>query len=450
MATTFKAVVMEHHKKQDGKYNVKIRVTHNRQVRYLATNILVTKEDLTRGLKIKSQNVADNLKKEIDKYQEITNTIDTDEAKEMSVNDVLAYISNYKQEKKAFELDFIKFGEDTINDLKAAGNEGNAAMYRVVINSVCRYLERNNMDISEFTVQFIRDYCHWLQTKPARENRPDKTTGRRAPSLYLSTLRALHNKAKAMYNDEDRGIINIPFSPFKNFKIPDVPLSQKRALTEKQLSAMLALSYEVAYKGRTNRFNFSKDVFLLSFALIGINAADLYSCTELTSDGWLVYNRTKTKNRRKDRAMMKIKVQPAIQPLFDKYRDKTGKRVFKFYKMYSSANTFTTALNRGLKDIGKKLGIDDLEFYAARHTWATLARNKAGIDKGVVHEALNHVDEQMKVTDIYIDKDWSIINNANLKLLNQIKFSVGGVKEEIYQRKFNIKREQKTKGDTEL
>ena len=449
MATTFKAVVMEHHKKQDGKYNVKIRVTHNRQVRYIATNVFVTKDDLTRGLKIKSQDIIDILKKEVAKYQDITNTIDTDESKEMNVNDVLAYISNYRLEKKAFELDFIKFGEETIQTLNEAGNNGNAAMYKVVLNSLCKYLGRDSMDISEFTVQFLRDYCHWLQTKPARDNRPDKATGRRAPSLYLSTLRALHNKAKSIYNDEDRGIINIPYSPFKNFKLPPIPVSQKRALTEKQLKELTKLEYITKYVGRTQRRNFSKDIFMLSFALIGMNAADLYSCTDLTADGWLVYNREKTKNRRKDRAIMKVKIQPVIQPLIDKYRDKTGKRVFVFYKMYSSAATFSTALNLGLKDIGTKLGVDDLEFYATRHTWATLARNRAKIDKYIVHEALNHVDEKMKVTDMYIDKDWNIINDANLKLLTEIKFTVGNTKEEVYERKYNINR-SRAKGKTEL
>jgi hypothetical protein len=37
---TFKAVVMAHHKKEDGTYNVKIRVAHNRVTRYIKTNIL--------------------------------------------------------------------------------------------------------------------------------------------------------------------------------------------------------------------------------------------------------------------------------------------------------------------------------------------------------------------------------------------------------------------------
>jgi integrase len=75
-------------------------------------------------------------------------------------------------------------------------------------------------------------------------------------------------------------------------------------------------------------------------------------------------------------------------------------------------------INKGLKRIGEKLGVDDLEFYAARHSWATIARSAAvGIDKYTVHEALNHSDSRMKITDIYIDRDWSNIWNANKKVL---------------------------------
>ena len=77
-----------------------------------------------------------------------------------------------------------------------------------------------------------------------------------------------------------------------------------------------------------------------------------------------------------------------------------------------------------MKQIGKKLGIDDLEFYAARHSWATIARSASvGIDKATVHEALNHVDAKMKVTDIYIDRDWSVIWNANKKVLDLFDWS---------------------------
>ncbi len=95
--------------------------------------------------------------------------------------------------------------------------------------------------------------------------------------------------------------------------------------------------------------------------------------------------------------------------------------MFDFYKRYADEGTFNDALNKGLKQVGKRVEVDDLEFYSARHSWATIARNKAGVDKYTVHLALNHVDEDMKTTDIYIEKDYSLIDEANRKVLNLIK-----------------------------
>jgi len=63
-----------------------------------------------------------------------------------------------------------------------------------------------------------------------------------------------------------------------------------------------------------------------------------------------------------------------------------------------------------------------LSTYYARHSWATIARNKCKISKTDIHECLNHVSENsMKVTDIYVEKDWSIIDEANRKVLDYVK-----------------------------
>ena len=73
-----------------------------------------------------------------------------------------------------------------------------------------------------------------------------------------------------------------------------------------------------------------------------------------------------------------------------------------------------------MKEIGKLLEANDLEYYAARHSWATIALNKVGIDKYTVHASLNHVDESMKVTDIYIERDFVNENKANAKVLKYV------------------------------
>lgn len=60
-----------------------------------------------------------------------------------------------------------------------------------------------------------------------------------------------------------------------------------------------------------------------------------------------------------------------------------------------------------------------LTLYCARHTWGTVARSAmCRIDKSIVHEALCHVDGSMRVTDIYAEKDWSVIWDANARVLS--------------------------------
>ena len=47
-----KAVVYKHHKKEDGTFNVKIRVMHKREKTYIATPFFVTKSELNRKYEI--------------------------------------------------------------------------------------------------------------------------------------------------------------------------------------------------------------------------------------------------------------------------------------------------------------------------------------------------------------------------------------------------------------
>jgi hypothetical protein len=70
-----------------------------------------------------------------------------------------------------------------------------------------------------------------------------------------------------------------------------------------------------------------------------------------------------------------------------------------------------------LKEVGKDIGVEDLEYYAARHSFATIARNKLNVDKITVGEALNHIHKDSKVTDFYIQKDYSVINDVNRKVI---------------------------------
>lgn len=195
-------------------------------------------------------------------------------------------------------------------------------------------------------------------------------------------------------------------------------MAEKRALTTQQIRSIFSLPYSgVKVNGKQCRRDLALDCFKLSFCLLGMNSADLYNATEYDGE-YITYCRTKTKDRRNDQAKMVILVPSIIKDLVEKYRGKD--RVFNFAERFSSMGDLNRSINIGLKEIGKEIGVDGLQFYAARHSMASIAANEAGIDRWTVNLMLNHTDQSMRVTELYIKRDFSPINEANAKLLSYI------------------------------
>ena len=150
---------------------------------------------------------------------------------------------------------------------------------------------------------------------------------------------------------------------------------------------------------------------------MGMNSADLYYANRL-EDNTIIYDRMKTKDRRRDKAEIQVKITDYIKPLVEKYKGK--ERVFNFYERFTTMESFNRAINIGLKEVGKELGIDKLQFYAARHSMATIAVNDVRLSKYVVNDMLNHTDQSLRITELYIKKDFNTINEANVKLLDYV------------------------------
>ena len=289
-----------------------------------------------------------------------------------------------------------------------------------------RFIGKEELDINLITLDFLEDFKSFLNKEREIRTKRLMQQGKRVPSnrslsLYLISIKKLFNEAKKRYNKKDKNLILIPNSPFIELEIPKQEATRKRAISADIIKKVWKLPYKDMKKGykATCRYNLAKDCFILSFCLMGMNSADLYNATEMKGNT-ITYNRTKTKDRRLDKAQMKVDIPKLAQPLIEKYKDKTGKRLFNFYQYYVDEKGFNKAINYGLKEIGRLLEIDDLEYYAARHSWATIALNKVGIDKYTVHAALNHVDETMRVTDIYIERDFANENRANAKVVKYV------------------------------
>ena len=417
---TIKAEIKRSELKVDGTYNVKIRFTLDRKVKRLSTNLFVTQQDLTKSLKFKEDT---SIKREIDRlvlyYREQCLKLQLDQ-NHYSLDEIIEFL-NGEQEKQQ-TIDFIKFSREWIASATIKG----APNYTTAINALVRFVGKEELDINLITLEFLEQFKAFLigerdaRTKKLMQQ-GKRVTSNRTLSLYLVSIKKLFNEAKRKYNKKDKNLILIPNSPFEDFKIPKQEATRKRAIPADIIKKVWKLPYKDMKKGykSTCRYNLAKDCFILSFCLMGINSADLYNATEMKGNT-IIYNRTKTKARRLDGAKMMVDIPKIVQPLIDKYKDSTGKRLFNFYQYYGDEKTFNKAINSGLKEIGAILEVDDLEYYAARHSWATIALNKVRIDKYIVHAALNHIDDSMKVTDIYIERDFVNENKANAKVVKYV------------------------------
>lgn len=417
---TIKAEIKRSELKVDGTYNVKIRFTLDRKVKRLSTNLFVTQQDLTKSLKFKEDT---SIKREIDRlvlyYREQCLKLQLDQ-NHYSLDEIIEFL-NGEQEKQQ-TIDFIKFSREWIASTTIKG----APNYTTAINALVRFVGKEELDINLITLDFLEQFKIFLiGERDARTKKliqqGKRVTSNRTLSLYLVSIKRLFCEAKHKFNKKDKNLILIPNSPFEDFKIPKQEATRKRAISVDIIKKLWKLPYKDMKKGykSTCRYNLAKDCFILSFCLMGINSADLYNATEMKGNT-IVYNRTKTKARRLDGAKMMVDIPKIVQPLIDKYKDSTGKRLFNFYQFYGDEKTFNKAINSGLKEIGSILEVDDLEYYAARHSWATIALNKVGIDKYIVHAALNHIDDSMKVTDIYIERDFVNENKANAKVVKYV------------------------------
>ena len=90
---SFKPVVADH-RKADGTYTIRIRVTANRKCNYISTNISVSDSQLTRTGNIKDRAVLVNLDALVARMSTASANIDPIAVSLMTVDEIVRYIKN--------------------------------------------------------------------------------------------------------------------------------------------------------------------------------------------------------------------------------------------------------------------------------------------------------------------------------------------------------------------
>lgn len=415
---SFKACVYANHLRKDGMYNIKLRVFHGGKTRRLSTPYDVEAKFVNKKLEILDQEILNDCEDLCYQCRKICRELGF-ALDRMTVDEVVSFIYAKLCGDIGFHLDFCQYWHKQI----AMKVEGTRRCHVAALNAFTRFIGKGSFDIMQITSKLVSDFKVFLEHEPSQRGSNRKIARRkgvekktRGVTMYIACMRAAYNRAKLEYNDEDAGIVPISRTPFARVKLVE-PIPKKRAVVPDTLQRIIDLPYKSEKEPGYLRYNLAKDCFLLSFGLAGMNSVDLYTCGKSRSQGILIYNRQKTR-RRADQAEMRIRIEPMIEPIVEKYKDFDSVHQFRFHRLYANFDGFNKAINFGLQKIATDLNLPTLQLYAARHTWATVGRSRQlNIEKAIIHEGLNHVDPAMKITDMYIEKDWSVIWDANLKIL---------------------------------
>lgn len=283
-----------------------------------------------------------------------------------------------------------------------------------------QFMERRNAkgtnEIYERALKWIRKYDLEIEFKDIEQldrkwlEGLDKamsvTNKKNSRSIMLRSVRAVFSHA----NEE--GIVKT--DPFIGFDLRE-ETTVKRSMSLETLRTIR--DWKVSPWQEEYR-----DMFMLMFYLVGINAADLFLAKkEQMVDGRLNYKRKKTGK------LYSVKIQPEAMAIIEKYQGKDF--LLSPMDRYNNYKNYLQHMNKALSTLGinyttssEKKGkaiFPQLSTYWSRHTWATLAY-EIGIPVDVIGQALGHSDRQHTITMIYIRMDDKKVDEANRKVLDYL------------------------------
>lgn len=272
--------------------------------------------------------------------------------------------------------------------LETLGKDSTRRIYGGTLTKVEMYQRRigGTLQFADITPQWLADFDKWLVGYcPAVNSR----------GIHMRNLRAVFNYAVA----ED--LTSAPY-PFKKFKIKR-QITTPNALTIEQLHILLNHQPANAVDA------YWLDMFRLTFALIGINMADLWGLERIVQ-GRINYTRQKTGR------VYSIKVEQVAKDIISRHKGR--KTLVDVCDRYKDAHIATTQANRRLKAMAVGLGLPPVTMYTARYSWASVAAS-LDVPIEVISQALGHT-YGMAVTLGYIAPDRRKVDAANVRVLEAV------------------------------
>ena len=272
-----------------------------------------------------------------------------------------------------------------------------AETYQSALNSFCLYINKVEILMEDIDSKMIEGYESYLKQKKLTLN---------TISFYMRILRAIYNRAVKSGVIADKKPFNHVFTTMTK--------TAKRAIP-------IQVIQKIAQAHITNKNEaLARDLFLFSFYTRGMSFVDIaYLKKTDLNNTYLIYKRKKTGQE------LKIAWRKEMQELVDRNSSKDGVHLLGILDENSEKSLrfqyhYTQCIiNTALKRLGKQLNLEtNLTMYVARHSWATIARQK-NIPLSVICDGMGHNSE--KTTQIYLQSvDAEAIDRCNDKLIAAI------------------------------
>lgn len=389
-----------HISKKSGDAPVKVAITHRSRNAYIELSIRL-KPAQWDGTKVEKhpnkKSLNDTIRRKMAEYQTVLSKIeDTYDIDQMTANEIRdALVDGINPDRIKPQVNTVKAVFAQFNEHKSGRTKG---LYECTERKVCAFASTgyDRLRFDDINVDWLHRFNEFLaKTAPAANAR----------AIHMRNLRAVFNYAI------DNEITNN--YPFRRFKIKN-EATRKRNFDVETLRTIFNADCLEPWQEKY------RDLFKLTFMLIGINFVDLCNL-QTVSGGRVEYIRAKTKKP------YSIKMEPEVADIIAKYRGKS--HLLNYLDTNKDYRCFYMNVCKGLRAIKNKLNempgfeIDTLTTYWARHSWATIAAS-LDIPKETIAAALGHSGHT--VTDIYIEFDRSKIDVANRRVLNWVLYGYEG------------------------
>ena len=379
--------------KNSGKANIKIRVSHKSETRFISTEWDIEPKFMRKDGSINpsytlSTKLNRALRERLIEYEEII----IDLGAEVRYMDINTLVSRLKRDGN--NADFIQYAQDRIKEYEAENKHNTARTYGNVISVL--HKSYTKLPFSSITPTLLDTFNSHLKVNGVSQS---------TRSQYLSVLRSIfYHALKKKIVKVDNPFTGITFTREKNKK-SSVSVEDIRTIANGKFSKAQQLSV---------------DMFMLSLFLMGANLVDiLYLKQDSLQCDFITYVRRKVKER--TTIPVKVKVLPHSTHIIEKYK---GNRYLLniLDKDDSHANYMQTEINlyRMLKKVQAQTGVkSDLSIGRARNTWATIAyltgATDTEVDFALAHN-LNTISRQ------YADfsKLYDMVNAVNEKVIAYI------------------------------